>query len=187
MIDSLFNFIRTVNNITPVIANKLYNNDYDKSRPAFYKMSRIYSPISFFSYANFIIDNIYLGSSYNASNWNLLVDNNINGIINASKNIPNFFESDGINYYNIIINDDGEDLFSLDELENAFNFINNSNCNILVHCVFGRSRSVTIILYYLIKKYNMSCEKALELLKNKRYYINPSIKFLDNLNELVSN
>jgi dual specificity phosphatase 12 len=185
MIDYFFNWIRTLNNITPVIANKIYNRNYDKSRPSYYNMSSIYSPISFFSYANYILDNIYLGSTYNASNWNLLVDNNIYNVINATNNIPNFFKDDGITYLNIIKNDDGEDTFTKEEFEKTYEFINNSNQNVLIHCVFGRSRSVTIILYYLIKKYNFTCKDALDLLKAKRYYINPSLKFIDNLEKII--
>ena len=187
MIDYFFNWCRTINNITPVIANKIYNREYDKSRKSYYNMSSIYSPISFLSYANFIIDNIYLGSSYNASNWNLLVDNNILSIVNVTNNIPNFYEDDGLIYLNIIKNDDGEDIFTYEELEQTYDFINKSNNNVLIHCVFGRSRSATIVLYYLIKKYNLSCNDALELLKKKRYYINPSLKFLDNLKKILNN
>lgn len=186
MIDYFFNFIRTVNNITPVIITKIYNRDYDKSRPAYYNMSSVYSPISFFSNANYILDNIYLGSSYNASNWNLLADNNITNIINVTNNIPNFFENENdIKYLNITKNDDGEDLFTKKELEKTYEFICNNNDNILIHCVFGRSRSVTIVLYYIIKKYNISLEEALSFLKDKRYYINPSLVFLNNLKNFL--
>lgn len=185
MIDYLFNWIRTIHNITPVIANKFYNYDFDKSRPAHYSMSGIYSPISFFSYSNFIIDNVYLGSSFNASNWNLLVDNNIRRVVNVTNNIPNFFEKDGIKYIMIKKKDNGEDVFTKEELQSIYDFITEDKENVLVHCVFGRSRSATIVLYYLIKKYDMTIEKALEFLKKQRYCINPSIQFLDNLRQLI--
>lgn len=189
MIHYFFNWIRTVNNITPVIVNKIYNRNYDKSRPAYYKMSGIYSPLSFLSYSNYIIDNIYLGSSYNASNWQLLKDNNISYVVNATANIPNFFEEDDILYLNLIKNDDGEDLFTKQELDMALDFISDANSinqNVLIHCVFGRSRSVTIVLYYLIKNHNMTLEQSISFLKEKRYYINPSIAFLSNLKDIIN-
>ena len=40
-----------------------------------------------------IIDNIYLGNSYNARNYYELIDNNIGLIINCTTEIPDYFDT----------------------------------------------------------------------------------------------
>lgn len=65
-------------------------------------------------------------------------------------------------------------------IEIAYHFINNltfSNKNILVHCMAGISRSVSLVIYYLMKKYNMSYITALDIIKNKRIIANPNDSF----------
>ena len=42
-----------------------------------------------------------------------------------------------------------------------------NNDNVLIHCMMGRSRSATVILYYLIKIHDMSLESAIEYLLSK--------------------
>ena len=182
MIYYILNWLNTFNNIGPVFAEKLYNMDFDKRRPSYYNMSSIYSPMAFFSSPTYIIDNIYLGSSYNASNKDFINNYNIKSVINVTANIPNFYETEGVNYFNISINDNGSESYTYEELEDSYEYIcSNNTDNLLVHCVFGRSRSVVIVLYYLIKKYNYTLDEALAYIKDKRYCINPSIIFIDNL------
>ena len=50
----------------------------------------------------------------------------------------------------------------------------------------GRSRSATVILYYLIKIHNMSLDSSIEYLISKRYVVNPSIKFIENLKNILN-
>ena len=58
-----------------------------------------------------------------------------------------------------------------------------SNQNILIHCMAGVSRSVSVIAYYLMKKYNYSCQGALDYIKNHRKIINPNKSFVLQLSE----
>ena len=189
MLYYLLNLLNTINNISPILINKVYQKDFDKKRKSYYDMSPVYSPIALFSSLDHIIDNIYLGSSYNASDRDLLKENKIKNIINTTTNIPNFYEQDNIKYLNIEISDNGEESYTREQLDRSYDFILNSlhdDENIFIHCVFGRSRSVTIILYYLIKRYNYSIEEALNIIKSRRYCINPSIRFIDNLKEIYN-
>ena len=181
----MLNLLNTVSKIYPVIFNKIYNCKYDKSRTSLYAMSKIYSPISFFSNFNHIIDNLYLGGCFSAMNWDLLCTYNITNIINVTEDVPNIYKE--LDYLNIQLKDDGEDKFTKEELDKCIVYINNNqNKNILVHCMFGRSRSTTIILYYIIKKYKYTINDAIELIKSKRYYINPSINFIENIEEVLN-
>jgi protein-tyrosine phosphatase len=48
----------------------------------------------------------------------------------------------------------------------------------------GASRSASIVIYYLMKKYNYSLNDAIVFCKNKRLLVNPTILFYDELSEL---
>ncbi|XP_033229283.1 dual specificity protein phosphatase MPK-4-like [Belonocnema kinseyi] len=52
---------------------------------------------------------------------------------------------------------------------------------VLVHCYFGVSRSATLIIAYMMKKYNMSFSKAFEAVKQKRRFVGPNPGFIAQL------
>ena len=54
--------------------------------------------------------------------------------------------------------------------------------SLLIHCIAGRSRSVTVLLAYLIYKYKYTVEQAIELVKAKRDIIEPNKNFIRQLN-----
>lgn len=56
------------------------------------------------------------------------------------------------------------------------------NEKILVHCVAGVSRSASMVIYYFMKKYNMSYDRAFYLIQSKRNIINPNTSFNKQLN-----
>ena len=136
---------------------------------------------------NHIVDNIYLGDYRIASHYSLLKELRLHHIINCTFEIPSEFPND-FSYLNISIEDStSQDItHSLDE---AYSFLtqhvrddnnnnnNNSRDNILVHCVQGKSRSASIVIYYLMKKYNYTYDRALELLRSKRSVVNPNKGF----------
>lgn len=65
-------------------------------------------------------------------------------------------------------------------IEIGYHFINNaieSNKNILVHCMAGVSRSVSLVIYYLMKKYHIDYDRADKLVKQKRKVANPNNSF----------
>lgn len=65
-------------------------------------------------------------------------------------------------------------------IEIGYHFINNSissGTNILVHCMAGISRSVSLVAYYLMKKYHISFNDAMTIIKNKRMIANPNNSF----------
>lgn len=51
----------------------------------------------------------------------------------------------------------------------------------LIHCSAGVSRSVTIIIAYLIGNRDMTFDEAFEVVKNKRTEANPNIGFIEQL------
>lgn len=51
--------------------------------------------------------------------------------------------------------------------DETYDFIRNHN-TVYVHCAAGMSRSVSIVVAYLMKRYNWSLKDALEFLRSKR-------------------
>jgi protein-tyrosine phosphatase len=45
----------------------------------------------------------------------------------------------------------------------------------------GSSRSATIVIYYLMKKYNMTLEESINFVKEKRNIVNLTNKFCEEL------
>lgn len=139
-----------------------------------------------------IVDNIYLGNAYNASNFNQLDELNINTIINVTNEIPNYFENiQEYDYFKININDTNSD-----SIKNFFNESNQyikeiqqqkPNKNILIHCYMGSSRSATILTAYLLKNFNLNPKQAFSLLQEKRPVVNINTQFWDELQDYYTN
>lgn len=133
-----------------------------------------------------IVDNLYLGNAYNASNFNQLDEFNITSILNITNEIPNYFEEDEkFDYIKISIDDTNKESI-INHLDMALQFLietqkKKPNQNILVHCYMGSSRSASIILAYLIKYYHLTLEDALKLLKEKRPVVNINVDFWKDL------
>lgn len=65
-------------------------------------------------------------------------------------------------------------------IEVAYHFINkaiNEGENILVHCMAGISRSVSMLTYYYMKKYNLTYEYVLQNIRTNRSIANPNDSF----------
>ena len=113
-------------------------------------------------------------------------------IVNAAKEISNWFPN-YIQYINCNIYDNNSDNMSTDMLNHIYDNIihyssnNNSthNNNILVHCFMGRSRSVVIVIYYLMRKHGYTYNNALHYIKRHRPIINPTCKLTSNILESI--
>lgn len=152
-----------------------------------------------------IIDTIYLGNAYNASNYSNIINNNIKLIINITEEIPNYYNDvSDIEYYNITVKDLNNnhltDFLSI-TIKKIRNYIlennndvdndvidnnkkngdSNKKKNILVHCFMGSSRSATIVIAYLSKYHNMTIDEALKYCKEKRDLVNINTTFYDDL------
>ena len=127
-----------------------------------------------------ILPGIYLGNAYNASNYKTIERFNIKTIINVSKELPNFFEKNTtINYLQIPVKDDSENHIT-EFIRPTLDFLDlhgpyTENSSLLIHCYMGSSRSASIILLYLIYKYQYSYNAALELLRARRPIVNMTI------------
>uniref|UniRef100_A0A6I8ND20 Dual specificity phosphatase 9 n=1 Tax=Ornithorhynchus anatinus TaxID=9258 RepID=A0A6I8ND20_ORNAN len=55
------------------------------------------------------------------------------------------------------------------------------NCGVLVHCLAGISRSVTVTVAYLMQKLHLSLNDAYDLVKRKKSNISPNFNFMGQL------
>jgi protein-tyrosine phosphatase len=159
--------------------------------------------LNIFLYPTNIIDNIYLGNGYNASNYSVVRDYNIKYIVNVTKEIPNYYEYNivsinntscapsnlDIKYFNIPILDNDEGHISVN-ISNVLNFIEEAQSkndgNILIHCYMGSSRSASVVLAYLIYKYNFTLNNALKYIKKKRDIVNININFINDIKDFFN-
>lgn len=175
------NTTNSIINVAPIFFWRIINGHYEGGRESIYKSHNFESFYAFFSPCNHIIDNIFLGSSYNAADWNMIKKLSIKNIINITQDVPNFYEKENIKYFNINITDDGSEDLEINKLDKMLDFIKKSEGNILIHCLVGRSRSVSALSYLLNIIYGKSIDDSLLLIKSKRKYANPSKRFYDNL------
>lgn len=195
MITSIYNFYymsrmlkdKSISSIIDYYYNNYQNVDrvYPQSGGFFLNLYNLtYEP-------SYIIDNLYLGNAYNASNYVSLTNNNIKLIVNITEEIPNYYSDDtNIEYFNVNIKDLNSnhitDFLSVSVkkirsfvLENFLEKKNNSN--ILIHCFMGSSRSASLVIAYLAKYHNMTIEEALNYCKEKRHLVNINTTFYNDL------
>ncbi len=58
-----------------------------------------------------------------------------------------------------------------------------SKGNVLVHCSAGISRSPTLVLAYMMKKYHYTLEEAFEKMRKLRQIVDPNVSFIVQLKE----
>ncbi|KAL1235531.1 Dual specificity protein phosphatase [Trichinella pseudospiralis] len=133
-----------------------------------------------------IIPYLYLGNAANASDISVLQKYNINYVVNVTRNLPNAFESDArFKYLQIPIDDNwSQNLAS--HFPKAIQFINEARskkCGVLVHCLAGISRSVTVTVAYLMQTLSLSLDDAYDMVKRHKPNISPNFDFLGQLVE----
>ena len=134
----------------------------------------------------FIMPNLYLGNINAANDIDFLQKNQINSIVNCSNEIEfNEYFNDK-HKFRLLIDDNKEPENIKKIKENIFDalkFIDNEINKkhvILVHCYFGLMRSATVVAAYLIVKYKMSVNDAVEFLKKKNKMIfNRNYNFIE--------
>ena len=128
-----------------------------------------------------IIDNIYLGDFRTADNIDMLRQYNITHIINCAFNLPNRFPEQ-ITYKRLDLRDEPDQPIT-ERLEEAYQFIKeNKDKNIFVHCVFGKSRSASVVIFYVMKEKKMNFQNAKNFVKNIRNIVEPNSGFESELN-----
>ena len=120
-----------------------------------------------------IIPNLWLGDYKSSQDIDSLENNNIQLIINLSKNLI-FIKNNKITKYRIPIRDNlskESNIGMIAHFDKAYKLIDDAlqnNKSVLIHCRAGVQRAATLTALYLMKKKNISSEKAKKLIKSKR-------------------
>ncbi|XP_070769453.1 protein phosphatase Slingshot homolog 3 isoform X1 [Enoplosus armatus] len=129
-----------------------------------------------------IFDFLYLGSEWNAANFEELQKNNIGYILNVTREIDNFFP-ESFTYMNIRVYDvEATDL--LPHWTDTYNFINTARKSgqaVLVHCKMGVSRSASTVIAYAMKQQHWPLDVALAYVEDRRSIIKPNEGFMKQL------
>lgn len=131
-----------------------------------------------------IVRGLFLGNSTNAADRQALRNLNISYVLNVTPDLPNVFERDAsFRYLQLPIYDHwSQDL--LEHFPRAIAFIDEARrngCGVLVHCLAGISRSVTVTVAYLMSTLSLSLEDAYELVKRHKPNIAPNLNFMGQL------
>ena len=136
-----------------------------------------------------ILPHLYLGCRKVASCLASLKDNRIRRILNVTSSVPNQFKDlDGFIYKQIAV-EDSHEVDMIKHLPEAFCFIEeakNRGEKVLVHCHAGMSRSVTVIIAYLMKYYHYTLDGAFDHVKQQKQNISPNFSFMGQLIEYES-
>jgi protein-tyrosine phosphatase len=124
---------------------------------------------------NEIIPGLWLGNLQSCYDTDFLIKSNITAIVSLYTPIleSKKFTDMGITIYQLKISDNiglHSNILMFRQFDSINNFINNNlkYGNVLIHCHYGWQRSASICTAFLMKKFNISKEKAIEIIRNKR-------------------
>ncbi|XP_035520431.1 dual specificity protein phosphatase 8a [Morone saxatilis] len=132
-----------------------------------------------------ILPHLYLGSQKDVLNKDLMAQNGITYVLNASNTCPKPDFISESHFMRIPVNDNYcEKLLPwLDKTNEFIDKAKVSNCRVIVHCLAGISRSATIAIAYIMKTMGLSSDDAYRFVKDRRPSISPNFNFLGQLLE----
>ncbi|XP_041636528.1 dual specificity protein phosphatase 16 [Cheilinus undulatus] len=130
-----------------------------------------------------ILSHLYLGCQRDVLNKDLMQQNDIAYVLNASNTCPKPDFIPESHFLRVPVNDSFCEKI-LPWLDRSVEFIEKakaSNARVLVHCLAGISRSATIAIAYIMKRMDMNLDEAYRFVKEKRPTISPNFNFLGQL------
>ena len=132
---------------------------------------------------NYIIDNIYLGDKEAAKDEELLKKYNITAVVNCANSFNSKYQD--LRFIVLSMHDESsQNLFP--KIEIGYKFIkanSKGKNNIFVHCQAGRSRSASMVIFYIMKEKGWDYEKCYKYVKERRSVIGPNSGFKRQLKE----
>ncbi|KAM3130372.1 hypothetical protein pb186bvf_017575 [Paramecium bursaria] len=132
------------------------------------------------------VGGVYLGNIESAGNGTLLGNYDIGAILSVMSTKDFTY---GQHIAHKFIRADDADFVNLSKhFDEAFEFIdqNRKKTNVLVHCHAGVSRSATLLIAYMMQKYQITLNQAFQKVQRERRIINPNPGFMRQLKTLES-
>ncbi|XP_020889395.1 dual specificity protein phosphatase 1B isoform X3 [Arabidopsis lyrata subsp. lyrata] len=127
---------------------------------------------------------LFIGSVAEATNKDLLKSSNITHILTVAVALAPPYPDDFVYKVIEVVDRDETDLTVY--FDECFSFIDQaiqSGGGVLVHCFMGMSRSVTIVVAFLMKKHGLGFSKAMELVRSRRHQAFPNSGFISQLQQ----
>lgn len=160
-----------------------------QSRPFQWSINKVRANVYPFVYnhnaweANLILEeqNVWLGGLVSACDRSALKAHGITRIISAVYDIDPIFPDDpDLIYLKIPVLDNPTEEIAA-HFDKAIDFIDESvdyGHGVLIHCVYGVSRSSTLMCAYLMRKHMLPMKQAVDYVKQRRPQVNPNSGFL---------
>lgn len=121
---------------------------------------------------------IYIGSIWNAVDEEFIKTKNITTILHFATDFPGIQLVPHITslHQNILRYSVSEHTSQFSIIQNCTSILHQAiseNQNVLVHCMRGRSRSVSVVIAYLMEYHNYTYNDAREYIASKRPFIGP--------------
>ena len=128
-----------------------------------------------------ITDRIYIGDNVAVRNESSLNDKGITHIINCALECKNYL-IDKFEYVNLNMKDNDSQVSTLlNILDDSYNkilqILEIPNSKIIIHCWSGKSRSGSVLMYYLMKSNNWDYDTTFKFIHTKYPHIKPNIAF----------
>ncbi|CAK64056.1 unnamed protein product (macronuclear) [Paramecium tetraurelia] len=129
-----------------------------------------------------ILQNLYLGGVNIAKDIKFIKEKNIKYILICAKGIQQYYPNK-VQYKQLNISDNPCTLI-ITYLPESLEFINQNikNAAILVHCLGGKSRSVSVVIAYVMFSLHVSYEQAFQHVKQHHFQAQPNVGFIKQLN-----
>eukprot|EP00002_Diphylleia_rotans_P011408 TRINITY_DN2255_c0_g1_i3.p1 TRINITY_DN2255_c0_g1~~TRINITY_DN2255_c0_g1_i3.p1 ORF type:complete len:488 (+),score=65.42 TRINITY_DN2255_c0_g1_i3:100-1563(+) len=148
-----------------------------------------YSSVNFFhqyqpSCPSRILSFLYLGDRQSASDYRSLETHQVTRILRicADEDAPSFYPC-SIVYHKVELEDE-ETSNLLQYFDETYSFIENarvSHRKVLVHCYAGVSRSASVVIAYMMKRFSLGFEEAFQRVRQSRACVNPNPGFVQQL------
>lgn len=133
------------------------------------------------TYPNEVVDEfLYLGNMWQASCRQVIDHLRITHVVNATLDVGNVFEADGVKYHEVKIRD-APDADIAAFFDSTFAFIDEakqSGGRVLVHCTQGISRSATLVIMYVMRAFDWSLAQAFNFVRSGRGVVMPNEGFV---------
>jgi protein-tyrosine phosphatase len=136
---------------------------------------------------------LFIGNLEAAQNMNTLkskphseTEHQIKAVLTAAKGVELGHSRTDVPYFLYVPADDHESFDLSKYFHQAADYINDclQRTSIMVHCLAGVSRSVSLVLAFFIKHLKYSYQQAYDLVKSRRRIIHPNDGFIQHLKNL---